>query len=57
MVVKEKSIQENKLLAVCFNVAFVDIIFQEEIGIQVQNIRRIYGNVSMPLKRKEVLPS
>ena len=50
MVAKEKSIQENMLLAVCLNVDFAGIIFQEEIGIQVQNIQKLYGSVSMLLK-------
>ena len=50
MVVKEKSIQENMLLAVCLNVDFAVIIFQEEIGIRVQNIQKLYGSVSMLLK-------
>ena len=50
MVVKEKNIQENMLLAVCLNVDFAVIIFQEEIGIRVQNIQKLYGSVSMLLK-------
>ena len=50
MAVREKSIQENMLLAVCLNVDFAVIIFQEEIGIRVQNIQKLYGSVSMPLK-------
>ena len=50
MAVREKSIQENMLLAVCLNVDFVVIIFQEEIGIRVQSIQKLYGSVSMLLK-------
>ena len=50
MAVREKSIQENMLLAACLNVDFAVIIFQEEIGIRVQNIQKLYGSVSMLLK-------
>ena len=42
---KEKNYQDNTLFQVCWNVDFVEKYFQEELGTQVQFIKKLTGNV------------
>ena len=42
---KEKNYQDNTLFQVCWNVDFVERSFQEELGTQVQLIKKLTGNV------------
>ena len=42
---KEKNIVDNMHSAVCWNVAFVERLYQGDVGIVIQNTKKLYGIV------------